>query len=663
MNFTLKDILSTIFRYKNGLILFTIYFCLGLSIFLVFSKKMYESNAQVLVRFGQEQLGSSTLSSDRNVYFTRREQEIQNEISILTSNDTLLAVSRTICGPDATMRELLTVREYLKKNLTASALTDSDVLSVTFSFPDPVLAQKVLGAIINEYRLHHGAVYFNANELALIAGKLQEARADYATALEALSKFEVQSRLYDAEQIAVASETIEQQRIILTGLLGEYAYTAQKRDLIRDALNEVPQNVLFLVREVRNSTHAELQARLAELKMQKEAYLSRYNASSRTVKDIDNEVGLLTALLNEQPERLIDDKETRTNETWIQLDQVLQDLNPEVEAQKARIDILTKQIRQMETNLANAVGATSQHTLLDQDVELKKEIYDRYYQNYSDAIGREAAQQESITNVSVLEMPSLATKWSEPNLPRVLALAIASLVAGNVFILFVSVFVDNTLSSPEQAEKTFKYPVVGIFNARKTPDATNFPVNPNYDIYRKDYRQLFLKLVRNGDPASILFSSSAYGVDLSDLTTDFTMFARKYQKRNPVIINYQHEDAKKERSEFEYNPDRPAQQIEGIDEYRRSDNVDVAKEADFWKTLKSNHDLLVFNYSPLQESSLLIALADELDWAVYDIEAEKTNRYVASSSIDTLVQYGFKKIGLVMSNRRFHIPAFLYRYL
>ena len=670
MNFTLKDILSTIFRYKTGLLLFSLYLCVGLAVFLLFSKKMYESNAQILVRFGQEQLGSTTLSAaDRNIYFTRREQEIQNEIRILTSNDTLMATASQIAGPKASVRELLRIREYLKGNIQASALKDSDILNVTFLFPDPVVAQKALTVILDQYRIHHGAVYFSSSELELLSGKLNEARNVYAEAVKTLTAFEAKYRLYDEKQIVAAHESVESQRIALNTLVSEYAYTVQRRDLIKDALEQVPQNVLFSVREVRNVTYERLNERLAELLMQRQAYLSRYNPDSRTVQDMDKEIGLLKKLLNKQPERLVDDKETRTNETWIQLDQALQSLNPEVEAQKARIESLTAQIAEMDRNLTEAIEARGEHTLLSRDTALKKEIYDRYYQNYSEAIGREAAQQQSITNVSIVELPSLESKVAKPNKKRILALGVIALVAGNIFILFVRYFADNTLSSPEQAEGALKRQVVGVFNAtglkggeEELIDGLEEP--PGFEVHRKNFRQLYLKTVRSGQPASLLFSASDRGSGLNNLAADFAVFAKKYQQRNPVIISYMPDDSA---------PDEGAggrrqlhlltRQYEGVDEYVLSDNVDVPSETDFWKKLKSKYDLLVFNYAPLQESPLLIGLADQLDWVIYDIIAEKTNKFVASNAIETLAQFGFKKIGLVISGRKFHIPMALYRYL
>ena len=81
MNTTLKDVLEIIFRYSRYVIVFSI---IVVSFSLLYSfgaKKIYSSKAQVLIRLGQEQMGSMQfMNNAKNVYVTRREQELKNEI-------------------------------------------------------------------------------------------------------------------------------------------------------------------------------------------------------------------------------------------------------------------------------------------------------------------------------------------------------------------------------------------------------------------------------------------------------------------------------------------------------------------------------------------------------------------------------------------------------
>ena len=177
MNLTLRDIVFVLFRYRLGLILFSLFLCISLFVYLAGAKRVYESRAEILGRCGQEQLGSTSLSSaSRNSFFSRREQELQNEIRILTSNDSFIAVAAIMGGPQASHRDLLQIREYLARNLTAKPVKNSDMISVAFSFPDPQVAQKVLLTLLDQYQTHHGKVYFDDNEQRLLQFSLNKAR-------------------------------------------------------------------------------------------------------------------------------------------------------------------------------------------------------------------------------------------------------------------------------------------------------------------------------------------------------------------------------------------------------------------------------------------------------------------------------------------------------
>jgi uncharacterized protein involved in exopolysaccharide biosynthesis len=655
------------------MLLFTIYLALGIGLYLRFSKKWYESQADILVRFGQEQLGSATLAStERNIYFTRREQEIQNEIRILTSNDTLMAAAAIIAGPSSPPEERLEILFYLKEHLDASAMKNSDIINVIFGFPDPHAAREVLAVVIEQYQIHHGSVYFDSSELDLTRSKMNAAHLEYASALEALTVFEAESRLYDANQIAVAAERRDNQQLQLNALISEYEYTRQRRDGIVAALEKMPKSVLYSIREIRNSTRSDFMARLAELQVQKEALLTRYTEDSQAVQNIQREIDTFTKLMDEQPVRLISDRETRRNETWLTLNNTLLSLTPEVEAQKVRIDTMAGQIREMDEELAKAAANKSAHALLTRDMELKKEIYDRFYQNYTEAIGRQEAQTNSITNASVVEMPSLNPEPIKPDKKRIIALGIGMLLVGNAFILGVRIFADNTLSSPEQAEKTLGLPVVGVFGSLsdaglQDADAGDesetrprpSPETASYEVQRKNFRQLYTRVVPPEGNASILFTSSQDGPHKAVLAENFAAFARDCQQRNPAIVVYRPDNSLPAGDPG----DAPVRRIRGIDEYERVDNVDLARERAFTEELKARYDLVVFSYAPLQETPLLIALADQPNWVLYDVRAEKTNRYLASNSTETLREFGFAKIGVVLTDRKFHIPSFLYRFL
>lgn len=670
MDLTLRGIVSTIFRYKTSLLLFSLYLALGFALYLTFAKRTYESTAEILVRLGQEQLASSSVSAmDSRVYITRREQEIQNEIRILTSADTLTSVARIIAGPEASEGDYVALRTFLQRNLDASARKNSDIVTASFRFSDPFVAQEVLNLIIQQFQIHHSGVYFSANELEMVRNKMTLAHQDYSDALEKLNQFATDSRLYDDAQVLELVSAIETQRMNLDNYRSEYAYTREKRDKYEEALKTLPRNVLFSAREVHNSLRDDFRGRLSELLTQKDGLLTRYNEDSHTILNLQREIDNLKQMIEAEPERVMGEKETRPNESWTAIHNMVMTLNPEVEALRVRIATMEKQIEEQEKVLAQANKNKSVYVLLSKDVDLKKEIYNQFYQDYIAALGKQDAQASSITNAAVIAQPSLDPMPIKPNKRRIIALGLALLFFGNVFILSIHVFADTTISTPEQAGRVLNRPVVGIFGSLSGsgPDgkAAGGKNSLSFERQRSSFRQLYIRLTQTERPNVILFTSSLTGGESLAVVENFAAFAHKNQQRNVAIVNYVSGGGKPGVSDRtpEEEVSAPERAFFGVDGFLRSDDIDIVHEKKFIEALIRKYDLIAINYAPLQESPILIALSDFLDWVVYGISAENTNRYQASSAIKSLEVFGFSNIGLVLTDRKFHIPSFLYRFL
>jgi len=135
MNTTFKDILDIFFRYLRYVIAFSIIIVGCTLVYVYAGKKVYTSKAQVLIRLGQEQMGSMQfMNNARNVYVTRREQELKNEEMIFLSDKVMTSSAKAILGDDAEDMESLTaVKKYLADKLEVKALFDSDTLSISGS--------------------------------------------------------------------------------------------------------------------------------------------------------------------------------------------------------------------------------------------------------------------------------------------------------------------------------------------------------------------------------------------------------------------------------------------------------------------------------------------------------------------------------------------------
>ena len=112
--------------------------------------------------------------------------------------------------------------------------------------------------------------------------------------------------------------------------------------------------------------------------------------------------------------------------------------------------------------------------------------------------------------------------------------------------------------------------------------------------------------------------------------------------------------------------DTPVSGPGGLHVYERSVAAAASapgQERMFWDWLKNGYDILVFDYSPLQENALLIDLGDFADKVLLTVLAERSNKHVVHNALGILTQYGLTPDGLILAGRRLHIPQSIYRNL
>jgi len=354
MNTTLKDVLEIIFRYSRYVIVFSI---IVVSFSLLYSfgaKKIYSSKAQVLIRLGQEQMGSMQfMNNAKNVYVTRREQELKNEEMIFLSDRVITAAAKAILGSDANDAKILaTTKKYLVDHLEVKSLLESDTLSLTFKFPNPVVAKKILGILIDKYIEHHIGVYENVNELNFVKLKLAESRKKYDDALHRYTSFVDSYKIYDDKQIEFLITKRNSLRSDLANAKAEHQYHKQKLARTLEEIQLLQPYEKYNSVEVINDRRNKLQSKLNEATLERQNLLQKYTPESRLVLDVNKEIEMLQKLIKSEPERVINSVDSRKNDTYWTTDQNVIDLKTTVAGEEGKIASLAQELKSLEDELS-----------------------------------------------------------------------------------------------------------------------------------------------------------------------------------------------------------------------------------------------------------------------------------------------------------------------
>ena len=426
---------------------------------------IYQASAQLLVKPGREDIYVSPTGRSVINYATGQGQKVNAEIAIITSLGLVeevvdwVGVNTLFDYPDRTLKgkiskgsskqEIPPIQEVYKilvKNLDVSAVPKSNVIRVTFSWPDPVIAARVVNTLIDLYFVQHLKVHTNPGTYDLLE--------------EQANKWEKELRLSenDLETFKRSHNitSLSQQRTMLLGRLSE-AKSQKKRTeseiqenlgmmaTLESQLSHQQQNVQLQETVNKNSeTVAALKARLVELELQ----------------------GLREEI--ERVKKMIAEEEKKERRVVVSgKSPIRQNLESDLLRAKARLAALKAKRRnqkmQIDTykeQLVTLDGFEKQLKELTRKVSISEANYNLYLSKFEEARISENMDKQKIANVSVIEP---AVPIMEPVKPKkrlnVLIGGFLALFAG-IGIAFLIEFINPVFHTREDVQQFLGLPVI-----------------------------------------------------------------------------------------------------------------------------------------------------------------------------------------------------------
>lgn len=691
MNTTLKDVLEVFFRYLRYVIVFSI---IVVSFSLLYSfgaKKIYSSKAQVLIRLGQEQMGSMQfMNNAKNVYVTRREQELKNEEMIFLSDKVITAAAKAIIGSDANdAKTLAMTKRYLVDHLEVKSLLESDTLSLTFKFPNPVVAKKILGILIDKYIKHHIGVYENANELNFVKLKLAESRKKYDDALHRYTSFVDSYKIYDDKQIEFLITKRNSLRSDLANARAEHQYHKQKLARTLEEIQLLQPYEKYNSVEVINDRRNKLQSKLNEATLERQNLLQKYTPESRLVLDVNKEIEMLQKLIKNEPERVINSVDSRKNDTYWTTDQNVIDLKTTVAGEEGKIASLAQELKSLEDELSKNAHNFQDFTLLKKDLDLAKITYEKYYEGFLESDLNNMSKNQQVTNISLIEDPSQSFVPDWPNKKKILLFTGAFLIAGNFFLVLFLSMMNNTIANPMELERQFGVQPVATIplefggegadgdSPRKGLTKVMVELRGGavgleyFEKRRMEFQRFFTNLSRAGQDEKIfLIGRSRLGEGGATITFNLAAFLVHYLGKKVAFVDYLQSHVTEEATGFQAVEGMCLEktQLAEVDCYRYVENsaswhADLKDKYSVLEKLRAEYDYIFCNITPIKDSADLVFLNLYVDRILFFVEADRTKRQVVKYNFDILIQYGFSRISFVLNKRKFYIPKFLYKYV
>lgn len=592
----------------------------------------------------------------------------------------------------------------LSSKVEAFAPKDSTVFTISYTSGSAQLAHDVVDAVTNEFLAEHLRVNRTDGSLKFFSQQVETLKKDLASAEAALRdrKNEFQISTIDARRNVFA----EQQKDIelqIQGTQRELAYTeAQIADLTKAIQQLKPEIVTNRVAGFANEAADLMREKLYELEIEESKLKSQYQAGHPLLVQVEQQRKQAEEIVKKMPtERTQTTAELNSNQRTLELDLLQAKAHREallarqVASQKQQV-VLNQQLKELNDHDA-------QLQQLERAVALLDGKYRMHFEKLEEARVNDELGRDGIQNIKVAQAATLVTKPTSPKKPIVLVLGMLAAIAGAVTVPFVAEFLDGSLRTTQQVERELNLPVLlsvppqskrrrkskkSVVSSGKR--AVAIDMADDFEL-EGNYRTLACELLYNSLRSRGDFQTKAVGVVGCDTSKARSQVAEELALQaaqcgtEPVLLIDADEQHRQVANRFGLNGSpgwrevlagvadaetcvhaanggRLAVMTPGAEDSVLADVGHAPLGRGQLEELKSKYGLVVVDLpSPCQIDAR--AAGDWLDEAVLVVEAERTRTESAKRAKVLLERAGIRVAGVVLANRREHIPRWLYNRL
>jgi polysaccharide biosynthesis transport protein len=577
----------------------------------------------------------------------------------------------------------------------------STIITIRYVAGSPRLAHDVVDAITKVFLDEHRRLNQTEGSLAFFT---EQADSLHREVTAAQAELRDQKNAFQVASINSRRTILEQQiqnvDIERLGVARDLAFTGAKVDELARAIAGLePELVTNRVAGFANEAKDGMREKLYELEIEETKLRARYNDDHPLLLQIQRQRKQAEEILTNLP-----DARTQTtaalNPNQRKLELELMQATATAEALRAREKTAQGQHAQLRTDLQALNNQEVQLAELERKVELLDGKYRMHVEKLEQARLNDAMGRDGIRNIQLAQPASLVLKPVSPNKRLTLAVGLMIGLVGSFGWALLAENLDQTLRTTQQVERQLGLPVLASFPRSKRGSlqqtkpiktALNGSRNGRNGHYSAGkYGQLARQLLstgRNGDDHSKMVG--VVGCDASTLRSqvaaDLALQAAGLAGKPVLLIDADsHGRRVAKRFQLGHSPGWH-EVMAGVTDaesciYRQETsnlavmapgatnghaaamalNVGVLGQLD---EIKEEYGLVVVDLPSAQELDGQHLSGDWVDEVVMVVEAECTRIHAAQRAVQMFERSGVHVAGIVLANRREHIPRWLYQRL
>lgn len=470
---TTRDVAAVFFRQKKIFWRSFIVLFAGVLVYGVLFPS-YKAEMKILLRRARiDAMAAPTPSQTPQI--TRdevTEEELNSEAEMLTDSDILRTVVQTsgladkpswiwqAIGESREQHLARTVRRLLRK-LDVQPGKRANVIDVSYTSSDPEGSARVLSSLAHAYLERHEQIRRPAGEFDFFEKQMTQARANLERAEAQLLDFTHEEGVISAaaerdstlQQFSLTDAENEQTKVAL-------ATTAERVRTLQTKLQGLPERITTQTKNADNPQLLEkMKSKLLELRLKRTELLTKYGASYRLVREVDEQIGQANAAIAAEEQLPLREQtvELDANHEWAksELLKAQVELNDLTARSNATAGVLAR-YRETARNLNDR--AIQQQDLL-QNLKTAEDEYVLYANKREEARIADALDQGGILNVTIAQEPSV------PALPvhSAAVWGLFALLAGGVFstgAAFAADYANPAFRTPDEVAGHLGMPVL-----------------------------------------------------------------------------------------------------------------------------------------------------------------------------------------------------------
>ena len=333
------------------------------------------------------------------------------------------------------------VHEYLA-GLKVTPEVDTNLVTITITSPDPVLAAQMANRHVREYEQQQRDMQSGQNDEArqYLKKKLSDVKEDLKNSETALNEYRTKNHIIpglislDGKDAIVLDRLADLQKDATQAQVARITLEAQNSLIDKHQYSSLPS-------VMEDVTIQEMNKALDGLYSQRAALASQFKASYPPLAKLDAQIGETQARIA------------------VMVNQKVGALRSQYEEAVEKEKEITAEMDKQKAETLNLNSSAAQYGMLQREVDTNRELYNAILTREKDVEMSGDIQSKNVSVINSAEVPSSPT--SPKKLMALLLSAFGGLGLG-LGLAFVVEMADNTLKNPEEAENYLKLPNLGV---------------------------------------------------------------------------------------------------------------------------------------------------------------------------------------------------------